>query len=50
VTSVIIGATRPEQIDENGAASGITLPADRIERIDAILAAKSGPAASVRKR
>jgi len=37
VSSAIIGATRPEQITENVAASGITLDADLIARIDEIL-------------
>ena len=38
VSSVIIGASRPEQIDQNAGASGKTLPADVLARIDAALA------------
>ena len=37
VSSAIIGATRPEQITENVAASGVKLDADLLERIDEIL-------------
>ena len=37
VTSAIIGATRPEQVEENLAASGVTLPADVLRRIDEAL-------------
>jgi len=37
VSSAIIGATRPEQIQENVAASGVKLDADLLERIDEIL-------------
>jgi aryl-alcohol dehydrogenase-like predicted oxidoreductase len=37
VSSAIIGATRPEQINENVAASGIKLDADLLQRIDEIL-------------
>jgi voltage-dependent potassium channel beta subunit len=38
VSSAIVGASRPEQVDENVAASGIELSADVLERIDATLA------------
>ena len=38
VSSAIVGASRPEQVDENVAASGIELSADVLERIDAALA------------
>lgn len=38
VSSAIVGATRPEQVDENAAASGVELDADVLERIDAALA------------
>jgi aryl-alcohol dehydrogenase-like predicted oxidoreductase len=38
VASAIIGASRPEQVLENAAASGIALSADTIEAIDAALA------------
>ena len=37
VSSAIIGATRPEQITENVAASGVKLDADLLVRIDEIL-------------
>jgi voltage-dependent potassium channel beta subunit len=38
VSSAIVGATRPEQVDENVAASGIELPPEVLARIDEILA------------
>jgi len=41
VAAAIIGASRPEQIDENVAASGYTLPAERARRAAAIIAAAS---------
>jgi aryl-alcohol dehydrogenase-like predicted oxidoreductase len=34
VASAIIGASRPEQVDENAAASGVELPPDALLRID----------------
>jgi aryl-alcohol dehydrogenase-like predicted oxidoreductase len=37
VASAIIGATRPEQVEENAAASGVELDAATLERIDEIL-------------
>jgi aryl-alcohol dehydrogenase-like predicted oxidoreductase len=37
VASVIVGASRPEQVHDNVAASGITLSADVLERIDETL-------------
>jgi 1-deoxyxylulose-5-phosphate synthase len=37
VASAIIGATRPEQVEENVAASGVELDAATLERIDEIL-------------
>ena len=37
VASAIIGATRPEQVRENAAASGVRLSADLLEAIDEIL-------------
>jgi aryl-alcohol dehydrogenase-like predicted oxidoreductase len=40
VTSCITGASRPEQIRENSGASGVTLEADQLARIDEII----GPA------
>ena len=42
VSSAIIGATRPEQVEENAAASGVVLDDGVLRRIDAAL----GPAAS----
>jgi aryl-alcohol dehydrogenase-like predicted oxidoreductase len=38
VASAIIGATRPEQIDDNAAASGVTLDAGVLAAIDEALA------------
>jgi aryl-alcohol dehydrogenase-like predicted oxidoreductase len=38
VSSAIIGASRPEQVEENVAASGIELPPDVLKRIDEALA------------
>ena len=38
VSSAIVGASRPEQVDENVAASGIELPPEVLGRIDEILA------------
>lgn len=38
VSSVIIGASRPEQIDENVKAGGVALPPEDLERIEKILA------------
>jgi aryl-alcohol dehydrogenase-like predicted oxidoreductase len=37
VTSCIIGATRPEQVSDNAAASGIKLPAETVGRMEEIL-------------
>ena len=34
VSSAIIGASRPEQVKENAAASGVKLSADVLRRID----------------
>lgn len=39
LTSVIIGATRPQQIIENAKASGVTVDDTALKRIEAILAA-----------
>ncbi|MDJ0787105.1 MAG: aldo/keto reductase family protein [Myxococcota bacterium] len=39
VSSAIIGVTRPEQLDDNLKASGVTLPDDVLARIDAIFPA-----------
>jgi aryl-alcohol dehydrogenase-like predicted oxidoreductase len=36
VSSVIVGATRPEQLDENAKASGLRIPAEAEARIDAL--------------
>jgi aryl-alcohol dehydrogenase-like predicted oxidoreductase len=38
VSSAIVGASRPEQVRENAAASGKTLPADVLAAIDAAVA------------
>jgi aryl-alcohol dehydrogenase-like predicted oxidoreductase len=37
VSSAIIGASRPEQVDDNAAASGAKLPAHVVSEIDGIL-------------
>jgi aryl-alcohol dehydrogenase-like predicted oxidoreductase len=37
VSSAIIGATRPEQVPENAAASGTRLPADLLTNVDEVL-------------
>jgi len=37
VASAIIGASRPEQVEDNAAASGIELDEETLQRIDAIL-------------
>jgi aryl-alcohol dehydrogenase-like predicted oxidoreductase len=37
VASAIVGASRPEQVEDNAAASGIELDAATLERIDEIL-------------
>jgi voltage-dependent potassium channel beta subunit len=39
VASVIVGATRPAQLDDNAKASGMRLPEPVIERLDALLPA-----------
>jgi aryl-alcohol dehydrogenase-like predicted oxidoreductase len=38
VASALVGASRPQQIEENAAASGIELPQEAIARIEEILA------------
>jgi aryl-alcohol dehydrogenase-like predicted oxidoreductase len=37
VSSAIVGATRPEQVEDNLAASGVELPPEALERIDEVL-------------
>jgi aryl-alcohol dehydrogenase-like predicted oxidoreductase len=37
VSSAIIGASRPEQVDDNAAASGVKLSEDTISEVDRIL-------------
>jgi len=37
VSSAIIGASRPEQVDDNASASGVKLSEDTISEIDRIL-------------
>ena len=47
VASAIIGASRPEQVEENAAASGVDLDGDTLHRIDEILGdsvSREGPA------
>ena len=39
VSSAIVGASRPQQVDDNCAASGVIIPDDELEEIDQILAA-----------
>ena len=46
VASAIIGASRPEQVHENAAASGVTLSADVLEAIDAALGERRRPLAT----
>ena len=52
VASAIIGASRPQQVEENAAASGLELDAATLERIDEILAdsVRFEPAASLSLR
>ncbi len=38
VSSAIIGATRPEQVEDNAAASGVKLSEDVLKAIDEVLA------------
>jgi len=38
VSSAIVGASRPEQLDENIGASGVILPQDALDDIDGVLA------------
>ena len=38
VTSAIVGASRPEQLDDTTAASGVTLDEATLARIDDVLA------------
>jgi aryl-alcohol dehydrogenase-like predicted oxidoreductase len=37
VASVIVGATRPEQVQENARAAGVTLEADLLREIEMVL-------------
>jgi aryl-alcohol dehydrogenase-like predicted oxidoreductase len=49
VAAAIIGATRPEQVDDNAAASGVELDAATLSRIDEILGdsvSQQGPASA----
>jgi aryl-alcohol dehydrogenase-like predicted oxidoreductase len=43
VASAIVGASRPEQLDENAAASGLTLAPELFARAEAIVARVPGP-------
>jgi aryl-alcohol dehydrogenase-like predicted oxidoreductase len=38
VSSAIVGASRPQQIDDDVAASGVIIPEDELAEIDRILA------------
>jgi aryl-alcohol dehydrogenase-like predicted oxidoreductase len=38
IASALVGASRPEQLEENVKAAGVTLPAAALSAIDAILA------------
>jgi aryl-alcohol dehydrogenase-like predicted oxidoreductase len=38
VAAAIIGATRPEQVRDNAAASGVALPGDQLAAVDEALA------------
>ncbi|NEG88555.1 aldo/keto reductase family protein [Bifidobacterium aerophilum] len=40
ISSVIVGASKPSQLESNIAASGVELPADALKQIDAILGFK----------
>lgn len=42
VSSAIIGATRPEQVEENARAAGVKLDADVLKRIEEVLAGAMG--------
>jgi len=46
VASVIVGATRAEQLEENAKASGLAIPAEIAARIDAIAPPPRAPAAA----
>jgi aryl-alcohol dehydrogenase-like predicted oxidoreductase len=37
VSSAIVGASRPEQVDDNVAASGVELDEETLARIDSVL-------------
>jgi aryl-alcohol dehydrogenase-like predicted oxidoreductase len=37
VSSAIVGASRPEQVDDNVSASGVILPQDALDDIDKVL-------------
>jgi aryl-alcohol dehydrogenase-like predicted oxidoreductase len=43
VASAIVGATRPEQVSENAAASGVTLDRSTMAAIDEALDGVVGP-------
>ena len=38
VSSAIVGASRPQQVDDNVAASGVIIPQDELDEIDKVLA------------
>jgi aryl-alcohol dehydrogenase-like predicted oxidoreductase len=37
VSSAIVGASRPQQVDDNAGASGVIIPDDELAEIDRIL-------------
>jgi aryl-alcohol dehydrogenase-like predicted oxidoreductase len=38
VSSAIVGASRPQQVDDNAAASGVIIPQDELDEMDKVLA------------
>jgi aryl-alcohol dehydrogenase-like predicted oxidoreductase len=38
VASAIVGASRPQQVDDNARASGVIIPQDSLDKIDRVLA------------
>ena len=37
VASAIVGASKPQQVDDNAAASGVIIPQDALDDIDRVL-------------
>ncbi len=50
VAAALVGASRPEQVAENVKASGVTIPAELMTRIDEILGAPSSATRARRRR